>query len=313
MSLQTPDELKTALRNAVKATEAKPHYFALLLKGSEGLLIVDKRKIPSATVDAAKKKAGSSTVVRGICFGGEDSTVFQTLRSPGGNVASTIKKAAQTQAGLSIKPELRVGAADDGGEDEAETQEAPTSDTSSRPTPTTAPGKGTPGADPAAKAAYDTLLARVQQEVQAAQAAGSAAAAKVAPLLQLASHKAKAGDHRAAVQALQSVQAALQKGAAQLAAAAEAWRTRRAAAVSSLKAMAAQIASAKHGSSARAIIEIQAVVKNLTAEPKTLAQVSDLQRWLGTDEVVEDVCDLIEDLRTPLYEALEDLRSHLAA
>ena len=115
------------------------------------------------------------------------------------------------------------------------------------------------------------------------------------------------------MQALQSVQAALQKGAAQLAAAAEAWRTRRAAAVSSLKAMAAQIASAKHGSSARAIIEIQAVVKNLTAEPKTLAQVSDLQRWLGTDEVVEDVCDLIEDLRNPLYEALEDLRSHLAA
>ena len=48
-------------------------------------------------------------------------------------------------------------------------------------------------------------------------------------------------------------------------------------------------------------------------EPKTLAQVSDLQRWLGTDEVVEDVCDLIEDLRTPLYEALEDLRSQLAA
>jgi len=46
---------------------------------------------------------------------------------------------------------------------------------------------------------------------------------------------------------------------------------------------------------------------------KTLAQVSDLQRWLGTDEVVEDVCDLIEDLRTPLYEALEDLRSQLAA
>ena len=313
MSLQTPDELKTALRNAVKATDAKPHYFALVLKGSEGLLVVDKRKIAPPMIDAAKKKAGSSTVVRGICFGEDGSTVFQTLKSAG-NVAATIKKAAQTQAGLSIKPELRVGAADDGDEDEAETQEAPTSDTASRPTPSATPGKGAPsGADPAAKTAYDTLLARVRQEVKATQAAGSAAAAKVAPVMQLAADKAEAGDHRAATQALQSAQSVLQKGAAQLAAAAEAWRTRRATALSSLKAMAAQMASAKHGSSARAILEIQAVMKNLTAEPKTLQQVSELQRWLGTDAVVEDVCDLIEDLRTPLYEALDDLRGQLAA
>ena len=63
MSLQTPDELKTALRNAVKAAEAKPHYFALLLKGSEGLLIVDKRKIPSATV------GWSAACPRGLSIG----------------------------------------------------------------------------------------------------------------------------------------------------------------------------------------------------------------------------------------------------
>jgi hypothetical protein len=63
----------------------------------------------------------------------------------------------------------------------------------------------------------------------------------------------------------------------------------------------------------RAIIEIEAVVKNLTAEPTTLRRVSDLQRWLGTDEVVEDVCDLVEGNRTPFYGALEDLRSLLAA
>ena len=312
MSLQTPDELKTALRNALKATDAKPHYFALVLKGSEGLLVVDKRKIAPPMIDAAKKKVGSNTVVRGICFGEDGSTVFQTLK-PAGNVAATIKKAAQSQAGLSIKPELRVGAADDGDEDEAETQETPTSDASSRSTTSTTPGKAAPSAADPARTAYDTLLARVRQEVKAAQAAGSAAATKVAPLLRLAADKADAGDHRAATQALQGAQAVLEKGAAQLAGAAEAWRTRRATAVSSLKAMAAQIASAKHGSSARAILEIQAVMKNLTAEPKTLQQVSELQRWLGTDEVVEDVCDLIEDLRTPLYEALDDLRGQLAA
>ena len=61
MSLQTPDELKTALRNAVKATEAKPHYFALLIKGGEGLLIVDKRKIPSAMTAVNKAALGTAS------------------------------------------------------------------------------------------------------------------------------------------------------------------------------------------------------------------------------------------------------------
>jgi hypothetical protein len=91
------------------------------------------------------------------------------------------------------------------------------------------------------------------------------------------------------------------------------WKARRTAAVNSLRELAGRIASAKHASSAKAIIEIQAVIANLTAEPSTLQQVTELQTWLGTDDVVNDVCDLAEDIRSPLLGALTQLRESMAA
>jgi hypothetical protein len=96
------------------------------------------------------------------------------------------------------------------------------------------------------------------------------------------------------------------------AAAIQLWKTRRAAAVASLKAVAGKIAAAKHASSAHAIIEIQAVLSNLSAEPATLQQVTELQHYLGSDDVVNDVCELAEDIRTPLLDALGRLHTALA-
>jgi len=100
------------------------------------------------------------------------------------------------------------------------------------------------------------------------------------------------------------------QGAAQ---ALDEWKTRRAAAVTSLKAVATQVASAKHASSAKAIVELQAVIKNLTEAPSTAQQVKELERWLKDDDVVTDVCELAEDIRTPLLGALGKLRDTLAA
>jgi hypothetical protein len=91
------------------------------------------------------------------------------------------------------------------------------------------------------------------------------------------------------------------------------WQARRNTAIASLKAVAGKIAAAKHPSSTRAIIEIQGVIKNLTAAPSTLQQVTELQNWLNTDEVVQDVCELAEDVRTPLLGSLERLHAELAA
>lgn len=91
------------------------------------------------------------------------------------------------------------------------------------------------------------------------------------------------------------------------------WKTRRAAAVKSLKDVATQVAGAKHASSAKAIIELQAVIKNLTEAPSTVQQVKELERWLKDDDVVTDVCELAEDIRTPLLGALGKLRDAIAA
>lgn len=90
------------------------------------------------------------------------------------------------------------------------------------------------------------------------------------------------------------------------------WKSRREAAIKSLRATASKIAAAKHPSSSKAIIEIQAVTMNLTAEPATMQQVKELQTYLDTDQVVIDVSELAENIRTPLLDALSKLSAELA-
>jgi hypothetical protein len=90
------------------------------------------------------------------------------------------------------------------------------------------------------------------------------------------------------------------------------WKARREAVVASLRAISAEIAAQKHPSSAKAIIEIQAVIKNLTPEPASLQQVKELQTYIDSDQVVNDVSELAEDIRTPLLGALGKLSAVLA-
>lgn len=85
------------------------------------------------------------------------------------------------------------------------------------------------------------------------------------------------------------------------------WTTERESAISVLKASARQIAALKDPESAKAILELNAVIKNLTAEPRTPAQVTELIRYLDKDEVVLDVSDFAADIRTPLLKALAQL------
>jgi len=91
------------------------------------------------------------------------------------------------------------------------------------------------------------------------------------------------------------------------------WQAARAAALASLKAVATRIGSAKHASAGKAIVEISAVMKNISAAPSSVRQVTELQHYLGSDDVVHDVCDLADDIRTPLLRVLERLRAQVAA
>lgn len=92
------------------------------------------------------------------------------------------------------------------------------------------------------------------------------------------------------------------------AAAMAAWKAARTAAIATLKDVAAQIGAMRDPESAQGVLEISAVIKNLTAEPDTPQKVAELARYVGEDEVVLDVSELASDIRRPLLKALAALR-----
>lgn len=167
-----------------------------------------------------------------------------------------------------------------------------------------------------AQAAFTKRFAALQPGIKTGLAGPDAARLKelVAGLTQLS----KAGKFGDAGKVLDGIEKLLKGGGGGAAAkdaakALDEWKSRRAAAVTSLKSVATQVANAKHASSAKAIIELQAVIKNLTEAPSTVQQVKELERWLADDDVVTDVCELAEDIRTPLLGALGQLRTAMAA
>jgi len=101
-------------------------------------------------------------------------------------------------------------------------------------------------------------------------------------------------------------------GAPGAGAALQGWTKAREAAILVLKEAAKDIAAMKDPESAKAVLEIMAVVKNLTAEPRTAAQVAELIRFIDKDDVVLDVCDFVEDIRTPLLKSLAVLHKATA-
>ncbi len=90
------------------------------------------------------------------------------------------------------------------------------------------------------------------------------------------------------------------------------WKTARTAAIGVLKALAKEAAELRDPESAQAIIEVQAVVKQLSAEPRSAQQVLEPTRWVQDDDVVIDVCNLEQDIRTPLLRALAALQKSVA-
>jgi hypothetical protein len=102
-------------------------------------------------------------------------------------------------------------------------------------------------------------------------------------------------------------------GASGAGAALQGWTKAREAAILVLKEAAKDIAALKDPESAKAVIEISAVVKNLTAEPRTASQVAELIRYIDKDDVVLDVSDFVADVRTPLLKALAQLHRAVTA
>jgi hypothetical protein len=109
------------LAAALKLAKGKKMFFALVPKGgSDGKLIVSKTKIPPKQIADAKKEIGGGAPVTGKCMGGEGGTmVFEVAKAPPTTMAATLKKIAQRDAGLAIKPDVRVAGDADAEEEDA--------------------------------------------------------------------------------------------------------------------------------------------------------------------------------------------------
>lgn len=86
-----------------------------------------------------------------------------------------------------------------------------------------------------------------------------------------------------------------------------AWTKARELALKELKSVAAEITALRDPESAKAVMQISAVAKQLTPEPSSKAQVAELVRYVDKDDVVLDVSEMAHDIRTPLLKALAQL------
>lgn len=114
-----PENLDTALADGLKQAKTRRMYFAFVVKGgTDGALIVAKKKIPPTAIAEAKKKCGGSAVIRGACFGEDGKWVFETAAEPPATLGNALKIVARRDTGLTIAPLCRIGTdpdlADDG-------------------------------------------------------------------------------------------------------------------------------------------------------------------------------------------------------
>ena len=109
-----------------------------------------------------------------------------------------------------------------------------------------------------------------------------------------------------------TAQAPAGPGAPSLDQALASWQVARQTVINTLKALAKVAAEERDPESAKAVMEIQAVIGQLTADPRTRQRVVELRLWLAQDDVVGDVCKLGSDIRKPLLNALASIEGALA-
>lgn len=96
------------------------------------------------------------------------------------------------------------------------------------------------------------------------------------------------------------------------------WQREREAAIGRLRQLAAAIGGSGDAEARDAVVLVQAIIKNLTAKPDSRNMVTELERWLRTDDILEDAeapnpFGIELDVREPLLRALAELRADLPA
>ena len=292
----------------------------IALAGKETVVLLSRKAISPARGKLLKDQMTNPSglkFIRGTCLLEQGSITF-VVQGPAVGLAKKIKAALLQQTEQRLKVRVRgedPNDVDEEGEDNESTAEgstipqAPPLRTAGAAQPQAAAG----ATDPAAAA----FKARLSALVPKVKTAAPEVRAKVseAGLVARQNH-----DFEGAHALLDEAERMLEAGLAVAAGTAPAgggdrspamaqWTVDRTAALATLRSVAEKIAAAKHARSGKAILEIQSVIKNLTPEPSTMQQITALQNWLGSDDVVNDVCELAKDFRTPLLKALTGLRA----
>src|ERR1019366_2138823 len=157
----------SALATSLKQAKTKPMFFAFVAKGTEGKLLVDKKKISPKAAAEAKKECGGGTIYQGRCTGEEGKMVFEVGKEVPPTLSALTKKIIKQNAGLMLDVEYRVAPDVEAEENETESEEAGNPSAAAPPPP--APPAAVPEANKAALE-FATRLKALQPLLQKVEA-----------------------------------------------------------------------------------------------------------------------------------------------
>jgi hypothetical protein len=121
MAADVDAELATALKQA----KSKEMFFCFIQKGTEGTLLVSKRKIPPKQIAEARKELGGGKPISGKCMGPPGGMQFKVAKEVSPSLATIMKKVIKNTAGIMVAPEFVVDEEVEPGEEEGGGVEAP--------------------------------------------------------------------------------------------------------------------------------------------------------------------------------------------
>ena len=98
----------TELAAAIRQAHVRTMFFAFILKGTDGKLLVSTDKIPPKEIEIAKKTLGGLTAVTGTFSGPVSYITFQVAKPPPAALAAMLGKVVKRDAELTIGAVVKV-------------------------------------------------------------------------------------------------------------------------------------------------------------------------------------------------------------
>lgn len=341
--MSTATDLKAILPKVLSSGGNHKFFFAYGAgkrkdKKGEGELAVGGKKLKKAEIEAVLE--GCKEFLEGVCWVGKGSNDSETVyfQSQGKKLSQMIVAkfalAAKHTTGRqfdfqvpSAEEEARAAKLKEGEDEGTEAPVAPTTKPEASAAPATKPKADKPATKPDAAhdpaAEYHAKLAEWSPGIKTAMASKGPHAADIAHLLAEATALAKPGGDMAKGLAkltechnlaTKSATGEAQPAKGQPPSAAQAiarWNAERQKAQAQLQIVFKDIAASNDPEAKQAEMQLAVVIKQLNAHVETKQQAAEMKRYLGEDDVVADVCDLVCDVKTPLLALLNEMAAGL--